>query len=174
MNEDRVSNITPSEEDPVVDRWLNSLPELVPNPGFEDAVMARVWRPAPSWLQSMQSATRALFSGKRVWMWAGGLAASSAVSMVILVGLAVSHWVQVETAWSVFFDGFVAEAWRVTATVTAQAIASGLAMIEFWGVTSTMLMSASIAGALITVLSAYGLYKIMSNNTERISYHASR
>ncbi len=103
MNEDRVSNITPSEEDPVVDRWLNSLPELVPSPGFEDAVMARVWRPAPSWLQSMQSATRALFSGKRVWMWAGGLAASSAVSMVILVGLAVSNWVQVETAWSVFF-----------------------------------------------------------------------
>ncbi len=93
MNEDRVSNITPSEEDPVVDRWLNSLPELVPSPGFEDAVMARVWRPAPSWLQSMQSATRALYSGKRVWMWAGGLAASSAVSMVILVGLGVSHWV---------------------------------------------------------------------------------
>ena len=57
-----VTQLTPAEEDPIVDRWLASLPELSPGGSFEDAVMARVWVPVPHWVQSVQSTTRTLLA----------------------------------------------------------------------------------------------------------------
>lgn len=174
MNENPVTQITPAEEDPIVDRWLSSLPEFAPQAGFDDAVMARVFRPVPLWLQTVQTGTRRLFSRKRAWAWAGGLAASSAISMVVLVTWAVSHWVQVETAWSLFVDSYAVDAWRATITLAVKVFGTGLAVRDAWGLNSTLLISAGIAAALITAFSAWGLHRIMSNNTERISFNASR
>ena len=174
MNENPVTQLTPSEEDPIVDRWLASLPEFAPHAGFDDAVMSRVYVPVPVWLQKVQSGTRQLFSGKRVWAWAGGLAASSAVSMVVLVSWAVSHWVQVETAWSLVVDSYAVDAWRATITLAVKMFGTGLALRDAWGLNSTLLISASIAGVFIPAFSAWGLHRILSNNTERISFNASR
>jgi hypothetical protein len=105
-----VTQLTAAEEDPIVDRWLASLPELSPGDGFADAVMARVWVPVPRWVRSVQSTTRALLGRKRVWVWAGGLAVSSAASMAVIIALMVSHWVQVETTWSLLTGSFLLEA----------------------------------------------------------------
>jgi hypothetical protein len=175
MTEDNVTQLTPAEEDPIVDRWLTSLQELSPGVNFEDAVMARVWVPAPHWVQSVQTATRAMFHRKRLWMWAGGLAASSAASMAIIITLMVSRWVQVETAWSTFVDGFVLEAWRASVSLIGQTVATTMAIREMWGLTGTVVLFASLAGTAVTVCSAWGLYRLLTNfDTERISFHASR
>jgi hypothetical protein len=174
MNENPVTQLTPAEEDPIVDRWLSSLPEFAPHAGFDDAVMRRVHVPVPLWLQTVQSGTRRLFSGKRAWAWAGGLATSSAVSMAVLISWAVSHWVQVETAWSLFVDRYAVDAWRATITLAVKVFGTGLAVRDAWGLNSTLLISAGITAALITAFSAWGLHRILSNNTERISFNASR
>ena len=169
-----VTQLTPAEEDPIVDRWLASLPELSPGGSFEDAVMARVWVPVPRWVQSVQSTTRALLNRRRVWMWAGGLAASSAASMAVIVALTVSHWVQIETAWSLLAGSFLLEAWRLGVALIGQTLATAIALQEAWGVTGTMTLFAGLAGVAVSASSAWGLYKIlMSFNAERISFHAS-
>ena len=174
MNDESVTHLTAAEEDPVVDRWLASLPALAPSAGFEEAVMARVWAPAPSWLVSMQGATRALFAGRRAWAWAGGLAASSAVSIAIAVTYALSNWIQVETAWSLFASGFAVEAWRAVVTVAAKAAGAGLALSSFWGLNYKVLLFATLAGGLVTAISLWGLYRVLSIDTERITFDASR
>jgi hypothetical protein len=175
MTEDNVTQLTPTEEDPIVDRWLTSLQELSPSVDFEDAVMARVWVPAPHWVQSVQTATRAMFQRKRLWVWAGGLAASSAASMAVIITLLVSRWVQVETAWSTFVHGFVLEAWRASVSLIGQTVATTMAIREMWGLTGTVVLFASLAGTAVTVCSAWGLYRLLTSfDTERISFHASR
>ena len=174
MNEQNVTPLTPAEEDPVIDKWLASLPEFVPGPHFEDAVMARVRVPAPSWVLAVQDATRSLFAGRRAWMWAGGLAASSAVSIAVIVTLLVTRWVQVETAWSLLAGGIMLEAWRAAVTLTARAISTGLAMNVFWGLNYEAFVLAGLAGGLITGASLWGLYRVLRIDTERISLNASR
>lgn len=175
MTEDNVTEFTPAEEDPIVDRWLTSLPELSPSADFESAVMARVWVPAPRWVQSVQTATRAVFQRKRLWMWAGGLAASSAASLAVIVTLMISHWVQVETAWSTFVGGFVVEAWRASVALIGQTVATGMAMRDMWGLNGTVVLFALLAAAAVTACSGWGLYRLMTSfDTERISFHASR
>ena len=170
-----VTQLTPAEEDPIVDRWLTSLPELSPGDGFEDAVMARVWVPVPHWVQSVQNMTRALLDRKRVWVWAGGLAASSAASIAVIVALVVSHWVQIETAWSLLAGSFLLEVWRLGVTLIGQTLATVIAFREVWGLTGTMTLFAGLAGAVVSASSAWGLYRIlMGFNAERISFHASR
>jgi hypothetical protein len=175
MIEDNVTKLTPAEEDPIVDRWLASLPELSPSAEFEDAVMARVWAPAPRWVQSLQTATSTVFNRKRLWVWAGGLAASSAASIAVIVTLMISHWVQVETAWSTFVGGFVLEAWRASVTFIGQTAVTTMAIRDMWGLNGTVLLFASLAGAAVTVFSGWGLYRLLTSfDTERISFHASR
>ena len=174
MTDNNVTQLTPAEEDPIVDRWLNSLPELSPGHGFEDAVMARVWVPVPHWVRSVQSTTRALLDRKRVWMWAGGLAAWSAASIAVIVALMVSHWVQVETAWSLLSGSFLLEVWRLGVALIGQTLATAIALRDVWGLTGTMTLFAGFAGAVVSASSAWGLYRIlMGFNAERISFHAS-
>lgn len=174
MNQHSVTPLTPAEEDPVIDKWLASLSQFVPGPHFEHAVMARVRVPAPSWVLAVQGATRTWFAGKRAWTWAGGLAASSAVSIAVIVTLLVTHWVQVETAWSLLAGGIMLEAWRTAVTLTARTVGAGLAMNAFWGLDYKAFVLAGLAGGLITGVSLWGLYRVLRIDTERISLNASR
>ena len=171
----KVTGPTPAEEDPMVDRWLTSLEAFSPSADFEEEVMARVWVPAPRWMQSTRRVARALFSRRRVWVWTGGLAASSAAVMAVVVAFALSHWIQVETAWAVFVNGVALEAWRAGVALLAQAMATTLTAREVWGITGSTVVFACIAGAAVTTVSALGLYRTMKSfPTERISIHASR
>ncbi len=175
MFEDNVTKLTPAEEDPIVDRWLASLPELTPSTDFADAVMARVWAPAPRWVQSVQRVTGALFDRKHARKWAGGLAASSAVSLAVIVTLAVNYWVQLETVWASFVDGVAIEVWRAAIAWLGQALATTVALGELWGVNGTVIAYASTAGIVVTVFSAWGLHRVFTSfNSERIALHASR
>ena len=175
MSEDNVTRLTPAEEDPIIDRWLASLPELTPSTNFEDAVMARVWVPAPSWVQSVRRIAGTLFDRKHAWKWAGGLVASSAVSLAVTVSLAVNYWVQLETAWASFVDGVAIDVWRTAIAWLGQALATTVALGELWGVNGTVITYASIAGIVVTVFSAWGLHRVFTSfNSERIALHASR
>ena len=175
MIEDNVTMLTPAEEDPIVDRWLASLPELSPSAGFEDAVMARVWTPAPRWVQAVQRVAGPLFHRKHAWKWAGGLAASSAVSLAAIITLAVNYWVQLEAAWASFVDGVAIDVWRAGVAWLGQALATTGALGELWGVDGTVITYGSIAAIVVTAFSAWGLRTVfMSFNSERIALHASR
>ncbi len=108
-------------------------------------------------------------------MWAGGLAASSAASMAVIVALTVSHWVQIEAAWSLLVGSFLLQAWRLGVTLIGQTLATAIALREAWGVTGTMTLFVGLAGTAVSASSAWGLYRIlMGFNVERISFHASR
>ena len=124
MSEDNVTKLTPAEEDPIIDRWLASLPELTPSTDFEDAVMARVWVPAPRWVQSVRRIAGTLFDRKHAWKWAGGLVASSAVSLAVIVTLTVNYRVQLGTAWASFVDGVAIDVWRTAIAWLGQALAT--------------------------------------------------
>ena len=175
MIEDNVTKLTPMEEDPIVDRWLTSLPELSPSADFEDAVMAQVWAPAPHWVQSVQHVAVTLFDRKHVWKWAGGLVASSAVSLAVIMTLAVNYRLQLETAWTSLVDVVAIEFWRAGVAWLGQAVITTAALGELWGVTGTVIAYASIAGIVVTALSAWGLHKVFTSfNSERIALHASR
>ncbi len=180
MIEDNVIKRNPAEEDPIVDRWLTSLAELSPSADFEDAVMARVWAPAPRWVQSVQRVAGTLFDRKHAWKWAGGLAASSAVSLAVIVTLAVNYWVQLETAWASFVDGVAIDVWRAGVAWLGQAVTTTVALGELWGVNGTVITYASIAGIVVTAFSAWGLHRVFTSfnsesfNSERIALHASR
>ncbi len=175
MFEDNVTKLTPAEEDPIVDRWLTSLPELSPSADFEDAVMARVWAPAPHWVQSVQRVAGTLFDRKHAWKWATGLAASSAASVAVIVTLAVNYWVQLETAWASFVDGVAIDLWRAGTAWLGQTVATTVAFGESWGVNGTVVTYASIAGFVVTAFSAWGLHRVFTSfNSERIALHASR
>lgn len=173
--QDNVTRLTPAEEDPTVDGWLNSLSELSPGDDFEDRVMARVQVPAPGWLHALQGGTKALFSRRRVWVWAGGLATASAASLAVIVSLVVSHWMQVETAWSVAVNGFALDAWRSIVAFVAQSVVTMSAMGTAWSVTGATVLYAALGVAAVTAGSGWGLYKVFTSfNIERIALHASR
>ena len=175
MSEDNVTRLTPAEEDPIIDRWLASLPELTPSTDFEDAVMARVWVPAPSWVQSVRRIAGTLFDRKHAWKWAGGLVASSAVSLAVIVTLTVNYRVQLGTAWASFVDGVAIDVWRTAIAWLGQALATTVALGELLGVNGTVILYASIAGLVVTVFSAWGLHRVFTSfNSERIALHASR
>jgi hypothetical protein len=175
MSEDNVTKLTPAEEDPIIDRWLASLPELTPSTDFENAVMARVWVPAPRWVQSVRRIAGTLFDRKHAWKWAGGLVASSAVSLAVIVTLTVNYRVQLGTAWASFVDGVAIDVWRTAIAWLGQALATTVALGELLGVNSTVILYASIAGLVVTVFSAWGLHRVFTSfNSERIALHASR
>ncbi|MBW2277938.1 MAG: hypothetical protein JRF63_10620 [Deltaproteobacteria bacterium] len=95
--------------------------------------------------------------------------------MAVIVTLMVSHWVQLETAWSTLLGGFVLEAWRASVTLIGQTVATTIAIQELWGLTGTVVLFASLAGTAVTACSAWGLYRLLTSfDTERISFHASR
>lgn len=164
---------TPAEEDPLVHEWLSSLPALEPRPGFEDAVMARVWQPAPQWVRSFQRLGARVFGGRRTWVWLGGAAAASVVSVLTVGVWAATHWMQVETAWSVFVNGYAREAWRVAVTALANGTAMVLHITQALGVTAQAVLLASLVGTAISAACAWGLFHIVRNHSVRVELHAS-
>lgn len=69
--------IFPDQPDPVVDRYLVTLSRFTTRPGFENRVMARVWRPAPRLVVVWRDRMRQLATPGRVWTAAGAMAAGS-------------------------------------------------------------------------------------------------
>ena len=84
MNDKRLDAPEPLEDnDPVIDRYLSSLQQFTPRPGFEDRVMAMVEMPAPMPVRYIE---------KRAPVWLGtrfrwALAAASSVGTVLWASL---------------------------------------------------------------------------------------
>jgi hypothetical protein len=173
MKNNDVIQLTPAEEDPVVHRYLSALPSLAPTAGFEDRVMAQVWRPTPAWIQRIRCAAAGLFPRRRAWVWAGGLATASTCSLAIIIALMATNSVQVETAWSAFTGGLGLPAWRATISGTIGLVSSVVAYSRLITLNTTMLVSAGLGTALVMVVSLLGLHRTMQQHSSgRVVLHA--
>ncbi len=169
-----MTQLTPHEEDPVVHGLLANLSQYSPRPGFSDRVMSHVWRPAPTWLQKLSHVYSTAFSRKRVWAVVGGLAATSAVTMVAAAVAAVQNWVHIETAWSVAMKVAV-DLWQFGVQSTAGLTVAAMRWIELLAVDLSMVMALSLTSTLVVGLSGFGLHRtIRQYRNERIPVHARR
>ena len=84
--EPREPAVTPAEEDPVVHKFLGTLPRPEPRRPLETAVLKRVWRPLPRTLRERWTGALTSWQAK---MFLGLLAAGAFVWQAALVSLAV-------------------------------------------------------------------------------------
>ena len=169
-----MTQLTPQEEDPVVHALLANLTQYSPSAGFSDRVMNQVWRPAPTWVQKASHICSAAFSRKRVWAVVGGLAATSAASMVAATIAAINNWVHIETAWSVALRMAV-DLWQFGVQSTAGLTIAAMRLIEPFGVGLSMVVALSLTSTVIVGLSGFGLHRtIRQYQNERIPVHARR
>ena len=171
---DQVTQLTPNEEDPVVHGLLANLELYAPSPGFSDRVMHHVWRPAPTWVQKLSHVFSTAFSRKRVWAVAGGLAATSAVTMVAITVTAINYWVHVETVWSVAMSVAI-QLWQFSVQSTAGFTVTVMRWIAPFAIDLPMIMALSLSSTLILGLSGLGLHRtIRQYRNERVPVHARR
>jgi hypothetical protein len=87
MSMDRNPHLpSPAEEDPVVDRFLGTLPRPEPSPAFEMRVLNRVWRPVPRRLREVSDR---IFRSWQAKLFLGLLAAGAFLWQAVLVSLAM-------------------------------------------------------------------------------------
>lgn len=161
-------------DDPVLDRYLRSLPRLVPRPGFEDRVMARVRRPLPMRVRRARERVLAFATPGRVW-WASGLAAASSAAWTV-------------TLWSWLSGGRLetAGAWLTTEvglpalSAALDLVTAGSRLVTLWTLGTYQLLGPPVLAAGVTmmfvpVLAAWGLYlTARTPGGERIRAYAAR
>lgn len=87
MSMDRNPHLpSPAEEDPVVDRFLGTLPRPEPSPAFEMHVLKRVWRPVPRRLRDLSDR---IFGSWQAKLLFGLMAAGAFVWQAVLVSLSM-------------------------------------------------------------------------------------
>lgn len=160
MNDETLTP-TPAQEDPELHRLLTLLPSYMPSAGFEDRVLSRVYRPAPAWIRALRSGTSRAFDTRKLRWWFGGLVASSAVSTIVLVIVATTHWMQLETAWSTFSKGIVLGVWREAIAMTSAAVVFAARSVAQWNLTPWDAIGIGIGGVAVLALSAWGLHHTM-------------
>lgn len=174
MNESPVTQLTPADEDPFVHRHLAALASFAPGEAFADRVMTRVWRPAPAWVRRTAELGRRVFSRKRVWAWTGGLAAASAISALLAIGLALTYSVQLETAWSVVAGGWLVNVWR---RVLGEAVGMITALSGIDGVANIALptlVGGALGAAAVMLVSGWGLWRVLQHSSGRAALYARR
>jgi hypothetical protein len=94
--EDRpMSELTPAQEDPAIHRMLSTLPAWMPGPGFDNRVLARVWRPHPLWLRRVEGYWGELVETGQVWLIVGAFALGSLIPIIALTALVAAHTAEI-------------------------------------------------------------------------------
>ncbi|MBI4421096.1 MAG: hypothetical protein HY560_09745 [Gemmatimonadetes bacterium] len=146
-------------DDPILDRYLRSLPRLAPRPGFEDRVLARVRKPLPMRVRRARASLVSWASPARLW-WASGLAAASSAAWTVALGSWLSG-VDPEVATALL----VAEVGVPVWSTVLDWIALGSRMAGGWALGVYQFVGPAVfagagALALLPMLSAMGLYLI--------------
>lgn len=142
-------------------RYLTSLREYSPSPGFEDRVMARVITPAPLWWQGVRNRCRAFAETRRVWWLLGGLTGAYAVSLALTVGLVALN----SDAVGMFTSNFLADVglpvWRSGLGVAAGIIRQAYTILSTTSVSGPVLFATATSLAAVLVLNSWLLYRLM-------------
>ena len=157
----KTNSLPPSDQDAVLDRYLESLPVLAPCPGFEERVMSRVLVPAPRWLQSMRRCGRSLVQRRRVWWLAGGLAGASAASVSIITALVMSNTAAISGFFGWVMSGVGLAVWRGTLGIASQFARDAYAVVSTLNVSGTGLFAAGVSSLALLAFNAWMLYRLM-------------
>ena len=169
--------ISPGGGDPFLDEQLLMLKRFTPIVGFEDRVLARVWRPAPIFVLIWKDRIREWATPGRRWAVA---AAASFGSLVSTIGLAA--WVnatgrvpaQQALAWAAgAANRFTSDGIENTVVSWMPAVAGYLTVVP--AASLSRWASVAVAAALAPVISLAGLYLVARRPaSERVRSYASR
>ena len=161
-------------DDPVLDRYLRSLPRFAPRTGFEDRVLARVRKPLPMRVRRARESVVAWAKPARLW-WATGLAAASSAAWT----LGLAGWLSgtdLQAAGARLATAMGLPAWNAALAW----LALGGRLITAWALGAYQLFGPQAfagAGALMAVpaLSAVGLYLVSRQpRRQRVRAYAAR
>lgn len=153
--------VPPAEEDPEIHRYLASLPQFSPSPGFDDRVMARVFAPAPRWLQRMRQRWRSLVETGRIWWLLGGVAGAYAVTLASLVVLLALNRAAVESFTSSLLSDIGLPMWRGGLGVLASIIQEAYSVFSATTVSGAASLAAVISLASVLMANGWMLYRFM-------------
>ncbi|NIR02439.1 MAG: hypothetical protein GTN78_19940 [Gemmatimonadales bacterium] len=152
---------TPAEEDPELHRHLEALTQFSPGVGFENRVMARVYRPAPAWLRTARAAGRDAVETGRAWTVLGVLSAGSLVSWAVAVGFILEYAAQIGAGLRWFFGTGLPYAWETVTAYVAELLATVYTLVSAWAPSGGALAAAAALSFLGLVACAWGLYRTM-------------
>lgn len=162
MNDRTMSEVTPAEEDPAIHRVLATLPAWTPGPGFENRVLARVWRPHPLWLRRVEGYWGELAETGQVWLIIGAFALGSLIPLIALTALIAAHTAEI----GAFLGWLVAEgipvAWAATWAFIAGVVSTVNTVASALLPNARALLLAVVAFLVLLASCAWGLYRTMS------------
>lgn len=162
MDDRMMSDLTPAQEDPAIHRMLSTLPAWTPGPGFDNRVLARVWRPHPLWLRRMEAYWAELVETGQVWLIVGAFALGSLIPLIALTALTAAN----TAAIGAFLGWLVAEgipvAWAALVAFISQAVSDVNTMASVLLPNARALALAAVAFLVLLACCAWGLYRTMS------------
>ncbi len=133
--EDRpMSELTPAQEDPAIHRMLSTLPAWMPGPGFDNRVLARVWRPHPLWLRRVEGYWGELVETGQVWLIVGAFALGSLIPIIALTALVAAHTAEIGAFLGWLVTVGIPVAWAAVSVVAYLVLLASCA----WGLYRTM------------------------------------
>lgn len=174
MEDRTMSELTPAQEDPAVHRMLSTLPAWTPGPGFDNRVLARVWRPHPLWLRRVEAYWGELVETGQVWLIVGAFALGSLIPIIALTALVAANTAEIGAflGWLVTEGIPVARAavWAFISEIVSTVNTMASALLS----NARALMVAVVAYLVLLASCAWGLYRTMSAaSTARSSLHDS-
>jgi hypothetical protein len=167
--------IPPAEEDPVVHRYLASLPQYSPSPGFDDRVMARVFAPAPRWLQGVRQRWWSLVDTGRVWWLLGGFAGAYALALASVLVLVTLHGAAVESFIGSLLSDIGLPMWRGGLGVFAGITQKAYSIFSTTTASGPPSLAAVVSLASVLMANGWMLYRFMQPvQIVRIARNGSR
>jgi hypothetical protein len=129
-----MSELTPAQEDPAIHRMLSTLPAWMPGPGFDNRVLARVWRPHPLWLRRVEGYWGELVETGQVWLIVGAFALGSLIPIIALTALVAAHTAEIGAFLGWLVTVGIPVAWAAVSVVAYLVLLASCA----WGLYRTM------------------------------------
>ncbi len=172
MDDRTMNELTPAQEDPLVHRMLATLPAWSPGVGFDNRVLARVWRPHPWWLRRIEAQWDDLVETGQVWLIVGAFALGSLIPIIALTTLVAAH--TAEIGW--FLAWLVAEgipvAWAAVWAFISGIVSTVNAMASALLPDARAVLAAIVAYLVLLAACAWGLYRTMgAASATRLSLH---
>jgi hypothetical protein len=172
MEDHSMSELTPAQEDPGIHRMLSTLPAWTPGPGFDNRVLARVWRPHPLWLRRAEAYWGELVETGQVWLIMGAFALGSLIPIIALTALVAANTAEIGAflAWLVT-DG-IPVAWAAVRAFISGIVSTVNTVVSALLPNARALMVAGVAYLVLLASCAWGLYRTMSSaSATRASLH---
>ena len=161
MDDRTMSELTPAQEDPGLHRMLSTLQAWTPGPGFDNRVLARVWRPHPRWLRRAEAYWGELVETGQVWLVAGAFALGSLIPIIVLTALVAANTAEI----GVFLGWLVTEgipvAWAATVAVISEIVSTVNTVASALLPNARAVMVAVVAFLMLLASCAWGLYRTL-------------